>query len=285
MPSKILIQPIKGVTAAPIGTSSTGLVVFSTTGDDSLVPNQAQCEAYGYTYDKASNTCSAFKYNTNIDRAFDNLSNSINGAGNNTEAGVGNTYIMGENNTVRGLCRNNIVTGNNNEIARSINNVGVYGTLGEVTATNSIVLGGNASGDSLGERQTMTMLFGRQTDVGTNKASFLNNTTDSYFPVPTDTILFFHAYVVAVRVGGSAGGSVGDFASWVERGVVINKSGTLSVSRERDAIKSSGTVTGWQPTGAILGTDFYVKVRGAANMTIEWASTVTFTQIKTGVAL
>ena len=286
MPSKILIQPIKGVTAAPIGTSSTGLVVFSTTGDDSLVPNQAQCEAYGYTYDKASNTCSAFKYNTNIDRAFDNLSNSINCAGNNTEAGVGNTYIMGENNTVRGLCRNNIVTGNNNEIARSINNVGVYGTLGEVTATNSIVLGGNASGDSLGERQTMTFMYGCQTTDGSTADAFLNNTTDSYFVVPENTAIYFQSETLAVRVGGSAAaGAVGDFKSWVERGVVINKSGTLSIQRSRTSPASSGTTTSWSPINSVSGTNFLQTVTGKADMTLEWASTIRMTQIKTGVAL
>jgi hypothetical protein len=279
-----LIQPLKGFTIVPAGIGAFGEVVF-TDGISLMPPNQRDCEAYGYTYDETSNTCYAYKHNTNLATVLENTNNKISGAGNRTATGTNNTYIMGENNTVNGFSRNNVVIGNNNEIVANVNNANVFGTLGEVTATNSIVLGGNAEGDSLGERQTMTMIFGRQTDVGTNKASFLNNTTDSYFAVPDNTILFFHAYVVAVRVGGTAGGSVGDYASWVERGVVINKSGTLSVSRERDAIKNSGTVTGWQPTGAILGTDFYIKVKGAANMTIEWASTVTFTQIKTGVAL
>ena len=53
----------------------------------------------------------------------------------------------------------------------------------------------------------------------------------------------------------------------------------------RSTRRADAPFSGWQPTGAILGTDFYIKVRGAANMDIEWATTVTFTQIKTGVAL
>ena len=154
-----------------------------------------------------------------------NENNNVQGSGNVTETGTNNTYIMGENNTVRGLSRNNIVVGNQNQIANSINNANVYGTLGEVTATNSIVL------------------------------------------------------------GGTAGGSVGDYGSWVERGVIINKSGVLSIARERDTIKTSGTTTGWQPTGIASGTDFAMRVRGATNMIIEWNSNITFTQIKTGVAL
>tara|TARA_R110001599_G_scaffold74198_3_gene204827 strand:+ start:4144 stop:4998 length:855 start_codon:yes stop_codon:yes gene_type:complete len=274
-----------GFNVKPAAISALGVVTF-TDGTNEVTPNQLQCEAYGYTYNKASGTCSTFRYNTNLNRAVANENNRTYGVGNSTETGTNNTLVMGENNTVRGFSKNSIITGNQNAIDNGINNANVSGTLGEATADNSTVLGGNTNGDALGERQTVTVMFGRQTDVGTNKASYLNNTTDSYFAVPENTILFFHAYVVAVRVGGGAGGgNVGDYASWVERGVVINKSGVLSVSRERDAIKSSGTVSGWQPTGAILGTDFYIKVRGAASMTIEWASTVTFTQIKTGVAL
>ena len=284
MSVKNLIPYLIGFTVKPAAISILGEVTF-TDGINEVTPNQLQCEAYGYTYNKVTRTCSTFRYNTNLNRVVANENNRTYGVGNSTETGTNNTLVMGENNTVKGLSRNSIITGNQNEIANGVNNANVTGTLGEATADNSTVLGGNTNGDALGERQTMTVMFGRQTDVGTNKASYLNNTTDSYFAVPENTILFFHAYVVAVRVGGSAGGNVGDYASWVERGVVINKSGVLSVSRERDAIKSSGTVSGWQPTGAILGTDFYIKVRGAANMDIEWASTVTFTQIKTGVAL
>jgi len=97
--------------------------------------------------------------------------------------------------------------------------------------------------------------------------------------------MYFHADILAVRVGGTGAGSAGDFASWVERGVVINKSGTLSIERERDTIKSSGTVTNWRPTTTVDGTNFIIDVRGATDVTIEWASNIRFTQIKTGVAL
>jgi hypothetical protein len=97
--------------------------------------------------------------------------------------------------------------------------------------------------------------------------------------------MYFHADVIALRVGGTGSGNLGDYASWVERGVIINESGTLSVNRERDAIKSNGTVSNWQPTGIVSGTNFAMRVRGATDVTIEWCSNITFTQIKTGVAL
>ena len=278
------IPYLTGFDVKPLSTSSLGIVIF-TDGTNAVIPNQLQCEAYGYTYDKASGTCSIFRFNTNLNRSFSNESNKIQGANNTTETGTNNTQIIGENNTVKGLSRNNIVVGSNNEIANGVNNANVYGTLGEATADNSIVLGGNASTDNLAERQSIHLIYGTQTTAGGTVDSYLNNITDNYFTIPVNTAMYFHADVLAVRVGGTGTGSTGDFASFVERGVVINKSGTLSVSRERDAIKSSGTVTNWRPTATVDGTNFIIDVRGATDVTVEWCSNIRFTQIKTGVAL
>ena len=176
--------------------------------------------------------------------------------------------------------------GNQNEIANNVNNANIFGTLGEATANNSIVLGGNAKADNLGERQTMTFMYGCQTTDGSTVDAFLNNTTDSFFVVPLNTAVYFQSETLAVRVGGSAAaGAVGDFKSWVERGVVINKSGTLSIVRSRTSPASSGTTTSWSPINSVSGTNFRQTVTGKANYTLEWASTIRMTQIKTGVAL
>ena len=284
--SKVATIPyLTGFDVKPSLTSSLGVVTF-TDGTNEIAPNQLQCEAYGYTYNQADGTCSIFRFNTNINRSFSNESNKLQGAGNTTETGTNNTYIIGENNTVKGLSRNNIVVGNNNEIANGVNNANVFGTLGEATADNSIVLGGNAKADNLGERQTMTFIYGKTTTDNSTVDAFLNNTTDSYFVVPLNTAIYFQSESLAVRVGGSSGsGAVGDFKAWVERGVVINKSGTLSIQRSRTSPASSGTTTGWNPINSVSGTNFLQTVKGANNMNIEWASTIRMTQIKTGVAL
>ncbi len=283
--SKVPTIPfLKGFDVKPSFTTTLGEVFF-TDGTNSLRPNQLQCEDYGYTYDKASGTCSIFRFNTSLNSSFSNATNKLQGAGNTTETGTNNTYIIGENNTVKGLSRNNIVVGNNNEIANGVNNANVYGTLGEATADNSIVLGGNVAADLLGERQSIQVIYGTQTTNGTNTVSYLNNTTDKLLAVPENSAMYFHADVIALRVGGTGTGNLGDYASWVERGVIINESGTLSIKRERDAIKSNGTVTNWQPTGIVSGTNFAMRVRGATDVTIEWCSNITFTQIKTSVAL
>jgi len=283
--SKVATIPyLSGFDVKPLSTSQIGVVTF-TDGTNEITPNQLQCEAYGYTYNKADGTCSTFRFNTNLNRSFSNISNKLQGTGNTTETGTNNTYIIGENNTVKGLSRNNIVVGNNNEIANGVNNASVYGTLGEATADNSIVLGGNASADSLGERQSITLLFGTQTTDNTVSNSFLNNTTGSYFAIPENTIIAFQTETVAVRIGGTGGGNNGDFKAFIETGVAINEAGTLSIDKSRSTIANTGTTTGWTCDISVSGTNLVQTVKGANNRTLMWATTIRMTQIKTGVAL
>ena len=279
------IPYLTGFTVKPASVSELGIVIF-TDGTNDVTPNQLQCESYGYTYNQASGTCSTFRYNTNLNRAVANENNRTYGSGNSTQTGTNNTLVMGESNTVRGFSRNNIIIGNQNEIANGVNNANVYGTLGQATADNSIVLGGNAPDDNLAERQSIHLMYGKQTTNASTLASNLNNTGASYFVIPENTIMYFHATCLAVRVGGtSASGAVGDYWSAIERGVVINKSGVLSIQRERDVIKTSGTTSGWVATTSISGGNFRVNVRGANNMTLEWVCDIKLTQIKTGVTL
>jgi len=283
--SKVPTIPyLTGFDVKPSSTSTSGIVVF-TDGTNEIIPNQLQCEAYGYTYNKADGTCSIFTFNTNINRSFSNATNKLQGAGNTTATGTNNTYIIGENNTVRGLSRNNIVVGNNNEIANGVNNASVYGTLGEATADNSIVLGGNASADSLGERQSITLLFGTETTDNTVSDSFLNNTSASYFAIPENTIIAFQTETVAVRIGGTGAGNNGDFKAFIETGVAINEAGTLSIDKSRSTIANTGTTTGWTCDISVSGTNLVQTVKGANNRTLMWATTIRMTQIKTGVAL
>ena len=275
----------KGFTIKPDTITPNGQVVF-TDGTNGVLPNQKQCEAYGYNYDTVTGTCRAFKVTPNILKNFENENNHVKGTGNKTELGTNNSYIIGEQNTIKGLSRNNIVVGNNNEIQNSTNNSFVYGTLGNATADNSIVLGGNALGDLLGERQVTTIMYGLQTTDATTSISFLNNVSGSFYAIPENAAMYFQADILALRVAGSSGsGAVGDFKSWVERGVVINKSGTASISRSRTSPASSGTTTGWSPVSTVVGTNYQLTVKGAANMTIEWVASIRFTQIQTNVSL
>lgn len=278
------IPYLTGFAVKPLSISGLGVVTF-TDGAREVTPNQLQCEAYGYTYNKASGTCSIFRFNTNLNRSFNNSNNSTKGSQNVTETGTNNTLIMGENNTVRGFSRNNIIVGSNNEIANGVNNANVFGTLGEATADNSIVLGGNAGSDTLGERQAIQLIYGTQTTDGTVSHSYLNNTSGSYFVVPENTAIMFEADILALRVGGTAAGSVGDYKTWIETGVVINKSGTLTVDSSTISHSNSGTTGGWDAVSTVSGTNYIMSVEGAEDKRIEWVSNIRFTQLKAGVTL
>ena len=282
------ITPIfkPNVSAKPFSVNSLGVVTFTDRRANDVTPNESLCKAYGYTFDRATNTCRAFKPTSAIQTSLRTEDNTLNGQGNTVGEGTSNSYVMGSQNTIIGNSRNNIIVGNNNTINEGINNVSVYGTLGEVTATNSIVLGGNASGDSLGERQSIAFIYGTTTDDNSTVDSFLNNTTDSYFTIPTNTICSFRSETVAVRIGGSAAaGAVGDFKAWVERGVIINKSDVLSVDSAREVIANTGTTSGWVPNVSSINQNFLLTVKGANNRDIMWSSKITLTQIKTGVTL
>jgi hypothetical protein len=51
-----------GFSVKPSAISGIGVVTF-TDGTNDVTPNQKECEAYGYTYNKATATCSAFRSN------------------------------------------------------------------------------------------------------------------------------------------------------------------------------------------------------------------------------
>jgi hypothetical protein len=285
------IPYISGFKVKPYSVSESGIVTFTsgTDGEDTpilLKANQLQCEAYGYTYNKATGTCFIFRHNIDVATTFDNINNNTQGPRNNVANGVDNSYVMGEENTLESLTKNNIVIGSNNTIKTTVENSSIQGTLGEATATNSIVLGGDAGTDILGKRQAIQLLYGTQTTDGTDSFSYLNGITDSFFVVPENTAIMFEADILAVRVGGTAGaGAVGDYKSWIETGLVINKSGTLSVDSSTISHSSSGTTGGWNAESTVSGTNYIITAEGVADTTIEWVSNIRFTQLKTGVTL
>ena len=277
---------LTGYTIKPFNITGVGEVIFTDGTNTDIRANQVQCEAYGYTYDKASGTCRSFRLNTNLERTLSNINNKNNGPGNTTQLGSNTIQVNGTNNTTRGFNNNCFINGSLNEIANGVNTATVLGHLGNSTADNSLVLGGNATGDILGERQIINLMYGVTTTGAGTVPSYLNNVAGSLFAIPENAAMYFHADILAVRVGGTAGeGALGDFKGATERGVIINKSGVLSIERTRTVVVSSGTTNTWRATAAISGLNFVMNVRGATDNTIEWACNITFTQIQTSVAL
>ena len=275
------IPYIKGFSVKPERTTETGLIIF-TDGTNEVTPNQLQCEAYGYTYDKASGTCSAFRYNTNLNRAFSNLSNVIKGAGNSTQTGTNNTLVMGESNTVAGFSRNNLIIGSNNEISNGINNATVVGNYGIAERDGEVVIGGGGfSGVGKGYAQSSTITLTGVTRTATPDNLKVNGDSATTI-IARDTIIGsfqgFEANVMGVRTGGSAAsGAVDDRIFLRATGIVYKIVADQSV----ETLGSFGTIDGWTAAIVFSGTnDMFLEVTGVADMNISWSATLNIYEIK-----
>ena len=279
---------LKGYTIKPYEITAVGEVIFTDGTNNDIRANQVQCGAYGYTYNSATGTCESFTFNTNLISTFWNTSNKINGPQNITQIGTTNVQINGTENETLGDNNNCFISGGNNTIANGINNATVVGTLAEATATNALVVGGNSDGDALGTRQNITLMFGVQTTNNVVTNTSLSNTKvgQRNFEIPLNSIITFQTETVAVRIGGSGGGSVGDFKAFIETGAAVcNSAGAITLDKSRTIIANVGTTSGWLSDVAVSGTSFVQQVKGANNRTIEWATTMRITQLKTGVTI
>ncbi|QDP46658.1 MAG: hypothetical protein Unbinned6316contig1000_2 [Prokaryotic dsDNA virus sp.] len=280
------IPYLTGFLVKPNVINKEGIVTF-TDGTTEITPNQQQCEAYGYTYDKATGSCVAFRLTSKIPINNQKTNNNIQGNRNQIQIGALNSYTMGQDNIINRGTKNNILIGQSNEVPRGINNSAVFGGGGVAKMNNSIVLGGNATTDRAGTRQRWTVMYGCDTTDGSTVDSFPNN-TEGYFEPQVNRVYYFQSETLAVRTGGSSGsGAVGDFKAWVERGVVkCNAAGTLSIDRSRTSpADNGGALSGWSPINAVSGSNFRQTVKGAANMNIRWATTITFMQVFTNAIL
>lgn len=283
------IPYIKNYPLKPLRIDDNGYVIFTTNGTDEVFANEEQCKAYGYKYDNATRTCRAFSVTPNLYNQIRNETNTIKGVRNTIGIGTENTMVRGNNNMTNGQSRNLFINGDDNYIYNQVDNCVVTGRYSETYTKNSISLGGNSDGALLGERQVQWFMFGTTTTAGGTHASYLNNDgVTSRIQLPLNTGVFIHVDALALRVGGTSTGSVGDIASWNCRGVAVSKTtGEGSTfSRQRQTLSSQGTTSSWRPT-INVNTDgqLTVNVRGAANTTVEWALTVRLTQIKTSVTL
>jgi hypothetical protein len=195
---------LNGYSVKPASVDSLGIVSF-TDGTNAVTPNQKQCEAYGYTYDRASGTCKAFTYSTSLGKNLNNQSNYVRGANNTTETGTNNTHIMGESNTVKGLSRNNIIVGSNNEIANGINNAAVFGNYGLAQRPGEVVIGGGGfSGTGKGYAQSSYITLTGTTTDATPTSLYVNGDSATTIIARNGNVFTsLVANTVGVRTGGS----------------------------------------------------------------------------------
>lgn len=281
------VSAAPGFDVYPLDVTQNGVVTFTNDGTNEIRPTQLQCERYGYKFDVTTGTCYAFKPTFKLIESIGQTTNFVKGQDNIISRGVENTSITGQSNTVLNNTRSNVIIGNNHTINKNLNNGIVTGTKANVTTSGSLTMGGNQPTDNLSERQLIILQYGSQNTDASTIASGINNEAGKRFAVPDNAIIYFHAEALAVRTGGSYGsGQVGDYYSAVERGVLVNESGTCSIARERDTIKTSGYVNNWRILAQVgSGNTLSLTTRGHANITIEWNISVRITMIQTDVSL
>tara|TARA_R110000824_G_scaffold9768_1_gene43174 strand:+ start:4640 stop:5527 length:888 start_codon:yes stop_codon:yes gene_type:complete len=289
MPSREGMPYMTGFSIKPQLVSSLGTVTFTDGTNSGIRPNQEQCEAYGYTYDKATGTCSAFRFNTNLERNIANINNTIRGSQNATSTGTNNTLIMGENNAVRGRSRNNLIVGSNNEIIQGINNATVLGQYGKATTDGEVVFGGgmpsitdsSEAATYISNRKTSTLeLAGVTVD---NTATNLTVQGESGFiNVEANSIIGYDIFITRLELGGSSG-TAGNYSYRNIRGAVkIDNSLTMSfiigISRNIAKIGVNGTcIMADSTTGGVPSIS--VNVQDRNNVHNLWSASVTFHEV------
>jgi hypothetical protein len=295
MPEPISLSYITGFNIKPKSISGIGVVTF-TDGTNDVTPNQEQCEAYGYTYNKTTGTCTTFRFNTNLASNTSNTKNTIRGSQNTTETGVNNTQIMGESNTVRSLSRNNLIVGNNNEIASGINNATVLATNGEARTQAEFAIGGGKQSIS-DSTDASTYVSRRKTSIIELAGVTIDNTStkltvqgdgSSFIPVKINSIIGYDLFITRLEVGGSSG-TAGNYSYRNIRGAarVLNSATmdfTIGFTRNiaKDGVNGTAAVA-----ESTTGTDYSITVEVSDRNNVHniWSASLTLHEIVTTTSL
>tara|TARA_R110002020_G_scaffold258371_1_gene472178 strand:+ start:656 stop:1552 length:897 start_codon:yes stop_codon:yes gene_type:complete len=297
MPYKSATLPyLTGFPIKPQRVSTLGIVTFTDGVNSGITPNQEQCEAYGYTYDKATGTCSTFRFNTNLSRNIDNINNTLRGGQNTTETGTNNTLIMGENNTLRSLSRNNLIVGSQNEIISGISNATVLATNGEVRTQGEFAIGGGKQSiaDStdastyVSRRKTSVIELAGVTIDNTSTKLTVQGDGSSFIPVKINSIIGYDLFITRLEVGGSSG-TAGNYSYRNIRGAVrVLNSATMdfTVGFTRNIAKDG--VNGTSAVAeATTGTDYSITVEVSDRNNVHniWSASLTLHEIVTTTSL
>jgi hypothetical protein len=270
----------KGHTIKPKVVLSNGVVVF-TDGTNDVSPNQISCEAYGYTFDKTTGTCIAFRYSPQLNKRFADIENTKQGKNNITEINTTNAFINGQNNRTKGNNRNLLICGESHQVESGINNASIIGgTLGKAQREAEVVIGGGGAFDInlIGLNQTSIVQLAVNTDDDTATRMSVQG-TGGLIAVQNNSILGFEVKVIAL-VSGGVGGTAGDYKYFEITGAVrVNHSYGTTFSQSTATIASLGT------TGTVVMADsgtglITAVVTGTDGVSIEWFASVQLTEKK-----
>jgi len=276
---------LTGYTIKPHRVTGLGEVIFTDGTNTEIRANQVQCEAYGYTYDKASGTCNSFRYNTNLERTLSNINNKNNGSGNTTELGTNTVQINGSNNTTKGFNNNCFINGSNNEIANGVSNATVVGVGGKANRQGDFVIGGglNAVGGQEADRKVSVVNLSGVTTDNTATLLAVNGDGTNYINIKNNSIVGFEIYISRLEVAGSSA-TLGNYSYRNIKGVVqiddaYGMAFVVGFTRNIGKIGVNGTAVMRDSSISAAVRSISIQVTDRNNVTNIWSATVTLHEL------
>ena len=221
--AKTQVSNLPNFDIRPKSISQDGVVTF-TDGTNDVVPNQVQCEAYGYTYDVLTGTCRIFRFKGNIQGNITRETNRIEGNNNILGSQTDSSFISGQDNRINGYSRNNIITGTQNQISSNINNATVLGINGRASRQSEFALGGGLnsinSGAAFADRQMSVIQLSGYTTDNTATSLTVNNQGGNFINVRNNSIIGWEVFLTRLEVGGSSG-TAGKFSYRLFQGCTV----------------------------------------------------------------
>ena len=289
------MEYLRGYTIKPNEVNTLGEVFFTDGTNTGLMTNQQTCEAYGYTYDNATGTCRAFKYNTNLEANISNINNKNNGSNNTNELGANTIQVNGSNNTTKGFNNNCFINGNANEIANGVDNATVLGSGGKASSNGEFAIGGGLRAglseepDTYSDRKmSVVSLTGVTEDNTATNLTANGEGGKNYINVNLNSIVGFEIYITRLEVGGSSA-TAGNYSYRNIKGVVqIDNSGTMAfivgMTRNIGKIGVNGTAAMINGGTGVSAPSITIQVSDRNNVTNVWSATVYIHQLTSNIS-
>jgi hypothetical protein len=289
--SKRTITKKRGLVLTPHSVDDTGLVTFTDGTLTDLPADQITCEAYGYRYNVATGTCSAFVPKPDMMKAVRGRDKKVLGVKNDIETFSQNNLIIGTNNTNKSYNCNTMLLGSNHETVTGIKNSAIIGgSRAKLTRQSEVMQGGGVRtiSDSTNavsfnsRRQTSTLELSCVTIDNTATNMTIQGDGSSFINVQNNSIIGYDIYITRIELGGTSGIN-GNYSYRNIRGAVkIDRAGNMSFvvgfSRNIAKIGQNGTcVMADSTTGGVPSIS--VNVQDRNNVQNLWSASVTLHEV------
>ena len=264
----------KGFNIKPKEVLRTGEIIF-TDGTNDVIPNQSACESYGYKYNAATGTCTAFNYDSTLERKFNNIHNNVSGGV--TDNGTQNTILNGQQHITKGNNFNNILNGEKHQIENTIKNANVLsGAYGQIQNQGEVVLSGGGFNEALGMSQMSFVQQSGNTTDDTQTSLYTQYITNKFIEKVGNSVIGFEANVIGVNTGIGTG-TTGEYGYVQVTGAVKFTNGLASTYHQSTTHIVTSGHSGMNITAVmkdVTATQFGIAVTGLAETYIQWTASI-----------